>query len=355
MSLTSLSIIMAVVVTNIYEKSRQNGTKDNRLPRIIRIIFLKKLACYLGMSSKTRELYELLVNLKNKEKEEARLRNKNMYVEERSSFPRMNTNNSSNSFAPNVDASSNSANLIQMIAFDLRKRRRERPLRLRFSNDRGSYELDPPGNAYNQRCPNCENCCCDETRSSCPLDADRSNSHNNLAKHPRENSVSSVDRNAMARVSRGSINSYEPTSPVWMKKTKSPNPNSKQHVPTSKRNSGGKRIRQEQQYRLSRQGSGGSFEAETREVTSEEEQEEVRSVTAPGRREKFKASQRTFKIKPANLSLYIGYEYVLFSLVLDRCFFWFYAAFTVLGYVFTLYVVPFWLRTEKKDYTYLAP
>jgi hypothetical protein len=355
MSLTSLSIIMAVIVTNIYEKSRQNGTRDNRLPRLIRVVFLKQLPRYLGMTNKTKELYELLVNLKNKEKDEARLRSENVYVDN-SSYPRMNTNTSSNSFASTADHSPHAPNLIQMIAFGLRKRRKERVIQQRLlhlnNSGQGSYELDSSlqmAGSGGQCCANLENDGC-----LCSVNEVHGSMCSNL-RQMREHSVCSADRTVTARASRDD----NTISPVWVKRevVLTTNANSKQCVVKLKyRNSNAatsenSSLRQRQLLQSSRP-RNSSFEAETREMTSEDD--DVKSVTR-ARREKFKTGQRLFKIKPANLSLYIGYEYVLFSLVLDRCFFWFYAAFTVLGYITTLYIVPFWLRAEKKDYSYLVP
>lgn len=56
-----------------------------------------------------------------------------------------------------------------------------------------------------------------------------------------------------------------------------------------------------------------------------------------------------YKFKRENMALYFAYEYVMFGLVLDRLFFWFYFLSTLLSYFITLYVFPFVVQTNKKD------
>lgn len=56
-----------------------------------------------------------------------------------------------------------------------------------------------------------------------------------------------------------------------------------------------------------------------------------------------------YKIKRENMALYFAYEYVMFGLVLDRLFFWFYFLSTLLSYFITLYVFPFVMQTNKKE------
>jgi hypothetical protein len=322
MSLTSISIIMAVVVTNIYEKSRQNATMENRMPKIIRVIFIKYIARFLGMKKKTQELYELLVNLKNKEKSEARLKNS---IHRKSSSELNGCSFGQKLPEPNPC-------LIQQIAFDLRKRRKERLKQRLHLNDGLDY-----WNANNS-CANCESCC--SFRKVDPeLNECHSHSYANFW-DLSDKRDSSLDRSLYVMPSQLQGTSQELT----MNCSRSSGM-SKKHGTSSKQKL------KAQEPRRRRESS--FFEAEAREVTSENDEATKRSDTVV--REKRQSGHKKFKIKPDNLSLYIGYEYVLFSLILDRVFFWFYMSFTILSYFFTLYVVPFWIRNERKDYLYRVP
>lgn len=69
MSFTSMSVIMAVIVTNINEKSKLYFNKENRMPKIIRKVFIKYLAKCLGLQKEARDLLKTIVKKKRCEKE----------------------------------------------------------------------------------------------------------------------------------------------------------------------------------------------------------------------------------------------------------------------------------------------
>ncbi|CAF0974215.1 unnamed protein product [Brachionus calyciflorus] len=69
MSFTSMSVIMAVIVTNVNEKSKQKFTKDNRMPRLIRKIFIKYLAKYLGLQKQAKDLLRVILKRKDSDKQ----------------------------------------------------------------------------------------------------------------------------------------------------------------------------------------------------------------------------------------------------------------------------------------------
>lgn len=62
-----------------------------------------------------------------------------------------------------------------------------------------------------------------------------------------------------------------------------------------------------------------------------------------------------YRFKRENMALYFAYEYVMFGLVLDRLFFWFYFLSTLLSYFITLYVFPFVMQVEKKELSSNVP
>lgn len=71
MSFTSVSVIMAVIVTNIHEKTKTSTSKEHRLPKIMRKIFLNKIAKVLGMQKRAKELLKYMIKLDKKERENA--------------------------------------------------------------------------------------------------------------------------------------------------------------------------------------------------------------------------------------------------------------------------------------------
>lgn len=65
MSFTSLSVIMAVIVTNLNEKTKHQFSKENRIPKFVRQIFFKRLARFLGINKQARDLLKKMIK-KNK-------------------------------------------------------------------------------------------------------------------------------------------------------------------------------------------------------------------------------------------------------------------------------------------------
>lgn len=60
---------MAVIVTNVHEKTKNcTSSKKTRLPKWIRAVFLKKVAKFLGMQKKSKELLKYMIKLDLKEK-----------------------------------------------------------------------------------------------------------------------------------------------------------------------------------------------------------------------------------------------------------------------------------------------
>lgn len=96
-----------------------------------------------------------------------------------------------------------------------------------------------------------------------------------------------------------------------------------------------------------------SFEATT-ELTSTNQ-----PASTSGQDQQKQQRRRKRKIKyrfrKENMGLYFAYEYVMFGLVLDRLFFWFYFLSTLLSYFITLYVFPFVMQASKKDLTPNVP
>lgn len=68
MSFTSLSVIMAVFVTNLNEKTRHSFSKKNRMPKIMRDIFFKRLAKILGIKKEARNLLKKMIKLNKNQK-----------------------------------------------------------------------------------------------------------------------------------------------------------------------------------------------------------------------------------------------------------------------------------------------
>lgn len=68
MSFTSFSVIMAVFVTNLNEKTRHHFSNQNRMPKIMRDIFFKRLGKILGIKKEARNLLKKMIKL-NKHKE----------------------------------------------------------------------------------------------------------------------------------------------------------------------------------------------------------------------------------------------------------------------------------------------
>lgn len=69
MSFTSISVIMAVIVTNVQENTKNcTANRRTRLPKMIRLLFLNKLAKYLGMDKHGKEILKNLVKIEMREK-----------------------------------------------------------------------------------------------------------------------------------------------------------------------------------------------------------------------------------------------------------------------------------------------
>ena len=69
MSFTSVSVLMAVIVTNIHEKTKNcTESKKTRLPEFIRYLFLKKIARCLGMEKHGKQLLKHMIKLDLKER-----------------------------------------------------------------------------------------------------------------------------------------------------------------------------------------------------------------------------------------------------------------------------------------------
>lgn len=67
MSLTSISVIMAVIVTNIHERAKACSNKENRLPKLMRKILIHKMARFFGMQKQAKKLLKSMIK-KSKEK-----------------------------------------------------------------------------------------------------------------------------------------------------------------------------------------------------------------------------------------------------------------------------------------------
>lgn len=65
MSFTSVSVIMAVVVTNLNEKTKHQFTQENRMPKFMRQIFFKGFGKFLGIKRQARDLLKKMVKFKN--------------------------------------------------------------------------------------------------------------------------------------------------------------------------------------------------------------------------------------------------------------------------------------------------
>ena len=305
---------MAVIVTNIFEKSRQFGTSDNRMPRFIRKLFFKHLARYLGMEIKAKELFQLLVNLKKKEKSEEKMKSSSNYGGLRSSEEK--TSN------PALDNCNDQINLISMIASDLKKRRENS-----LANNT-SYNC-------NHVCGNCNKCfCCyyDQIKVINNLNLTTPIGSKRVLNFQQANESNRIDENL-----RNSRNGSE--SPVWIKKFK-------------------KETNKESHIFLNSERNGNSlFEVEKKKTKKSAKNKMVKMVNKDENRiaRSKNGENKIFTINKENFSLYIAYEYVLISLILDRLFFWFYVSVTVLSYLFTLFIVPFFRGYEKNDYSKMLP
>lgn len=69
MSFTSISVIMAVIVTNIQEKTKEcTWSRKTRLGKFCRTLFLSKIAKILGMERQGKELLKHMIKLDMREK-----------------------------------------------------------------------------------------------------------------------------------------------------------------------------------------------------------------------------------------------------------------------------------------------
>lgn len=69
MSFTSISVIMAVIVTNVQEKTKEcTGNKNTRLSKFVRVLFLHKIAKLLGMERQGKDLLKHMIKLDLREK-----------------------------------------------------------------------------------------------------------------------------------------------------------------------------------------------------------------------------------------------------------------------------------------------
>jgi hypothetical protein len=341
MSFTSLSVIMSVIVSHIHEKSKTCISKDQRLPKIMKLIFITYLAKIFRMEKSAKQLLKTIIKLNKKGVSQAAA---SLNSKEPNASKLLNSDQSSDEISSNNNRSDECKDkLFKKIAQDYIKARNEKIKTKLYSN---YYRND----STDQFKPADFNVC------SYHFDSNQNITYN--LDHNKNDTLSLETDNLNLK------------SPIWLRRIEL----EKNQTPSSPTNISNDLyfnhklpkndlIRLRKASTLFKRGS-----IKKTDLSDSNEQSDTISITKSikksnnieakngnlNKKVKKKVTKR-YRVRKENLSLYYAYEWILAGLVLDRLFFWIYLTATILSYVATLYIFPALVQQDKNDSMIFVP
>jgi hypothetical protein len=313
---------MAVIVTNIHEKTKTSSSKENRLPKFVRKLFLNKIAKVLGMQQRAKDLLKYMIKLDKKERENAAngLSSSAAGLETQSGsgggFCKYSPFNEAKPSARNREKS-----LFQMIADDIL---------LKYEQAQNEFVCNRHNDADDDDIHHTDGYFTELSDEEAVL---QHSPHHRECYSPPNYATARTNEyrksNLLVLANRASLVESAKHSPIWIKNADSirnnNNYNNNSHVRNFKRE------------------NCQDVEIQTAAATTTTTTTTPAAATGAGKKRRSR-----YRIKKENVSLYFAYEYVLFALILDRLFFWIYTIATLFSYITTLYIFPFMVQADKK-------
>lgn len=342
MSFTSLSVIMSVIVSHIHEKSKTCISKDQRLPKLMKLVFITYLAKMFRMEKSAKQLLKTIVKLNKKglTQASAALNSKEPNVSKI-----LNSDQSSDEISSNNNQSDGCKDkLFKKIAQDYIKARNERiktELYTKYYKNNSSDQFQKIDN----KAPDFNMC-------SYHFDSNQNITYN---LNNQKNDTLSLD-------------SDNQKPPIWLKRMNL----HRNQIPLSPTNISNDLYFNNKLTKdefLKQRKSSTLLKRESIKKTDLSDSNELSdtiSITVKKSKNNEKKNQiltkkvkkkvtKKYRVRKENLSLYYAYEWILAGLVLDRLFFWIYLMATILSYLATLYVFPALVQQDKNDSMIFVP
>ena len=352
MSFTSISVMMAVFVTNIHEKTKTCTTKAHRVPRIIRHLCMNHLAKFLGMKSSSKRIFKIVLKSFRKAAEIDNSRRGRKYIERATIDEAKASRDESTEFHRNA------------LEFLRRQRQRERDMSW-LCHDKnggvGSLSHHQHGSSFRMNTGSSSNQIHSLNRRR-QSSSECGDSSTEVSRYDGSSSSSS-DENDDDKSKRSSKRREQ--SPIWKQNIYITNldddDNDENEVRlrrgrfksmTSSDNSdddddddddGG--------FRQSLK-PNSSKKKQQQQQQQQQKQKQQRRKTKNEQVLKDKAKNSKLKLRKDFMPIYLSYEWVLIGLVLDRLFFWLYTTSVFVSYVATLYIFPFLVQSNYRDDLY---
>jgi hypothetical protein len=348
MSFTSLSVIMSVIVSHIHEKSKTCISKDQRLPKIMKLVFITYLAKLFRMEKSSKQLLKTIVKLHKKgiTQAAAALNSKEPNVSKI-----LNSDQSTDEISSNNNQTDGCKDkLFKKIARDFIKARNEKIKTKLYSNYYGNNSDDKFKKLNNKQID----------YNVCSYHFD---SNQNITTY-------SLDNNKNDTLSLETENGK---SPIWLKRMEL----ARNQMPSSPTNISNdlyfnNKFSKIDFMKQRKRSSLSKNSIKKNDLSDSNELSDTISVTKSIKKsnnnnnntnnDKNNQSKKVkkkviknYRVRKENLSLYYAYEWILAGLVLDRLFFWIYLTATIISYITTLYIFPALVQQDKIDSMIFVP